>query len=380
MSLDLRSETYRTMAPVGDLSLARQPAYLLILVTILCVVLEAILATVPSLAQAHAALFTALQFACFCVFTLEYGARLWVAPVGSAERPLRAFGDYVFSFLGVVDLLVIIPFWLSFLFVVPNGGLILASFLSLLKLARFVPGLSLFVSVFRNEARALLAALIVMIVLLIISSGVMYLLESPGQPQVFASVPHTLWWGIVTIASVGYGDMTPLTPFGRILAGFLMLLGVAVFAVPAGILATGFAKELRRRDFLVTWKTVAQMPLFSSLDASRIAEISRLLTSQIVPPDTVIVRRGDPAQAMFFIMEGEVEVEVSPRPIRLKGGHYFGEIALLKDMERTATVISITEVQLLVLSVKDFRRLLEENPQVKTAITCVAETRLNSES
>jgi voltage-gated potassium channel len=380
MSLDLRSETYRTIAPVGDPSLARQPAYLLILVAILCIVLEAILATVHSLAQAYAGLFSALQFACFCVFTLEYGARLWVAPLGSGERPLRAFGDYVFSFLGLVDLLVIIPFWLSLLFVVPNGCLILASFLCLLKLARFVPGLSLFVSVFRNEANSLLAALIVLIVLLIISSGVMYLLESPGQPQVFASVPHTLWWGIVTIASVGYGDMTPLTPVGRILAGFLMLLGIAVFAVPAGILATGFAKELRRRDFLVTWKTVAQMPLFSSLDASRIAEISRLLTSQIVPPDTVIVRRGDPAQAMFFIMEGEVEVEVSPRPKRMKAGQYFGEIGLLKDMERTATVISITEVRLLVLGVRDFRRLLDENPQVKETITRVAEARLNSGS
>jgi voltage-gated potassium channel len=143
---------------------------------------------------------------------------------------------------------------------------------SLAKLARFVPGLGLFISVFRNEARSLLAALIVVIVLLILTSGLVFVLEFPVQPQVFASIPHTLWWGIVTIASVGYGDMTPVTPLGRGLAGIFMLLGIAVFAVPAGILAAGFAKELRKLDFMVTWKTVMQMPLFSGLDANVIAE------------------------------------------------------------------------------------------------------------
>jgi len=118
------------------------------------------------------------------------------------------------------------------------------------------------------------------------------------------------------------------------------------------------------------------MPLFSGLDANSIADISRLLTSEIIPPDTVIVRKGDAAQAMFFILEGDVEVEISPKPTLLTAGQYFGEIALLKDVERTATVTSLTEVHLLVLGVKDFRRLIEENPQIKEAITRVAETRL----
>jgi voltage-gated potassium channel len=157
-----------------------------------------------------------------------------------------------------------------------------------------------------------------------------------------------------------------------------MLLGVATFAVPAGILATGFAKELRKRDFIVTWKTVTQMPLFTGLDAHVIAEISRLLTTQIIPPNTVIVRKGDPAHAMFFVMEGDVHVEVSPRPIRLTAGQYFGEIALVKDIERTASVISISEVRLLVLDVKDFRRLLKNHPGLRETIIRVAESRLAS--
>jgi voltage-gated potassium channel len=380
MSLDLREETYKTLAPFGAPSLARHPAYLLILVAIFLVVFEAILYTVPSLAQSCGRIFKVISFGAFSVFTLEYGVRLWVSPVGSHKNPLRAFGDYALSFLGLVDFLVILPYWLSFLLALPDWCIMMASFLSLIKLARFVPGLGIFISVFRNEGHSLLAALIVLLVLLILASGVIYTLEYPRQPKVFASVPHTLWWAIVTIASVGYGDMIPLTPMARILSGFLMLLGIAVFAVPAGILATGFAKELRKRDFLVTWKTVSRMPLFSGLDANAIGDISRLLSSQIIPPDTVIVRKGDVAQAMFFILEGDVEVEVSPRPTRLTAGQYFGEIALLKDVERTATVISITEVHLLVLGVKDFRRLIDENPQIRETITRVAESRLAASS
>jgi len=376
MSLDLREEAYKAIAPVGDPSLARHTAYLLILVAIILIVLEAILSTVPDLAPSCGRIFKAVSFGAFSVFTLEYAVRLWASPVGSHGSPFRAFWDYAFSFLGLVDFLVIFPYWLSFFFGVPHGWIMMASFLSLIKLARFVPGLGIFISVFRNEGHSLLTALIVLVVLLILASGVIYALEYPYQPLVFSSVPHTLWWAIVTIASVGYGDMIPLTPIARLLSGFLMLLGIAVFAVPAGILATGFAKELRKRDFLVTWKTVSRLPLFSGLDANSISDISRLLTSQILPPDTVIVRKGDAAQAMFFILEGDVEVEISPKPVRLTAGQYFGEIALLKDTERTATVISITEVHLLVLGVKDFRRLIDENPQLKAAITRVAESRL----
>jgi voltage-gated potassium channel len=380
MSLDLKEETYRTIAPVGDPSLAGHPAYFLILLAILSIVFEAMLTTIPSLHQSYRAIFKVISFGAFSLLTIEYAVRLWVSPVRSNKRPAAAIVGYAVSFLGVVDLFVVLPYWLSFLFPVPDWCVMMAAFLSLLKLARFVPGLGIFISVFRTEGHSLLAALIVLIVLLIFAAGTIYVLENPGQPEIFASVPHTLWWAIVTIASVGYGDMVPLTPAARILAGFLMLLGIAVFAVPAGILATGFAKELRRRDFLVTWKTVSRMPLFAGLDANAIADITRLLTSEIIPPDTVIVRKGDMAQAMFFILEGNVEVEISPKPIRLTAGQYFGEIALLKDGERTATVISITEVHLLVLGVKDFRRLIDENPQIKTAVTRVAESRLAASS
>jgi voltage-gated potassium channel len=216
----------------------------------------------------------------------------------------------------------------------------------------------------------------VMVVLLVFASAVMFGLEREAQPQVFASIPHTMWWTIVTMATVGYGDVVPITAAGKLFGGMVMILGIAMFAVPAGILATGFASELRKRDVVVTWQTVAKVPLFAELDAARIAEIARLLKREIVPAKYVVVRRGEPAEAMFFIMSGELEVDLQPQPRRMGPGHYFGEIALLRDTVRTATVTTITECQLLTLDVADFRRLLDAHPQLRASLMRVAEERL----
>jgi voltage-gated potassium channel len=208
----------------------------------------------------------------------------------------------------------------------------------------------------------------------------MYLLERDAQPDVFTSIPKTLWWAIVTIASVGYGDMTPVTVLGRIFGGLVILIGIATFAVPAGLLATGFAAELRKRDFVVTWRAVAQVPLFAGLDAVVIADIARLLRPEIVPPRYAIMRRGDAADAMYFILSGEVEVELAQGAVALRNGQFFGEIALLHDRPRSATVTAVTECQLLVLEVQEFRSLLQRYPQIDAAIRKVAAERQPSEA
>jgi voltage-gated potassium channel len=154
-----------------------------------------------------------------------------------------------------------------------------------------------------------------------------------------------------------------------------MLLGIAMFAVPAGILASGFAEEMKRRDFVVTWQVVAGMPLFAKLDASRIAAIARLLRPEIVAANRIIVHRGESAHAMYFIMEGEVEVDVQPTPVRLKPGQFFGEIALLRDLHRTATVTAVRECRLLTLDVTDFRNLMAQYPDLKRQVELVAAER-----
>lgn len=347
----------------------------LIVVTVVAAALE----TVEWLVEGARTLFVLIEVGAVTVLSLEYALRLWAAPErepGKTDDPWGARLRYVISVSGVIDLLAILPALVALVAPINPDWLRVLRLLRLLKVARYTPALALFAAVLRNERRPLLATLLVVAVLLVLESAVMYVFEREAQPKVFASIPHAMWWAIVTIATVGYGDMYPVTALGKVFGGLVMVLGIALFAVPAGILATGFANEIRKRDFVVTWHTVAKLPLFAGLDAARIAEIAHLLKRQIVPAQFAIVRRGDPADAMFFIMSGQVQVDVQPTPVRLGPGQYFGEIALLKDSVRTATVTTLSECQLLSLDVADFRRLVDAHPNLKAAMTRVAEERI----
>ncbi|HYP68530.1 MAG TPA: cyclic nucleotide-gated ion channel [Thiobacillaceae bacterium] len=342
-----------------------------------------VLGTLPELGGFNRQLIRYVIGVTTIIFTIEYVCRIWVAPEADLNAKTRAWSarwHYLRSFLGVIDLLVILPPYVSLVLPLGHDYANLLMLLALLKSARYAKSLSLFAAVFRNEGRSLLSGMMAMMVLLVLVSGVMFVLERSAQPDVFRSIPHAMWWAIVTMATVGYGDIIPITPLGKVFGGFTMLLGIAMFAVPAGILANGFATEIRKRDFIVTWQTVAGVPLFESLDATRIADIARLLKTQVLPARRVVVRRGEAADAMFFIMSGEVEVDVQPTPVRLGKGKYFGEIALIKDVVRTATVITLGECRLLSLDVNDFRRLMLQYPDLKSAIEHVADERLQHQA
>lgn len=359
----------------------RRPVSALLVTAVTASVVAAVLETVPG-PPVPPRLLSAVEYAAVALLTLEYLLRTWVAPERDprgAARPWIPRLRYLRSPHGVIDALAVLPVYLHLVVPLPADWYRVLRLLRLLKMARHAPGLSLFAAVVRNERRALLAGLLVMVVLLVVAAGIMYALEREAQPVAFASIPHALWWAIVTLGTVGYGDVVPVTAAGRLVSGMVMILGIAMFAVPAGILAHGFASEIHKRDFVVTWRAVARVPLFSTLDAGRIAEIAGMLKRQVVPAHHVIVRRGGPGDALVFIMGGEVEVDVAPHPVRLGPGQYFGEIALLRDSVRTATVTSLTECQLLVLEVADFRRLLEAHPDLKATIIAMAERRLRGD-
>ncbi len=376
MTESVRSRCYQALVNTGVHVPERLVVSALIVATIAVSVAATMVRTLPELDPEVAAVAAALGFAVNLLFTLEYVVRLWAAPEADpALAPSRARLAYARSFLGLVDLGVVLPVWLGQFGMLGLEWAMIAGLLPLLKLTRHAPGLGLLATVIRSEARVLSAAFMVMVVVLVIASGVMYVLEHESQPSVFRSVPHSLWWGIVTVATVGYGDIVPITAGGKVFAGMTMLIGIALFAVPAGILATGFAAEIRKRDFIVTWQSVGRVPLFAGLDAGRIAEIARLLKPEVVPSGAVIVRRGELAEAMFFIMDGEVEVEVEPAPVRLGAGQFFGEMALLQDGRRTATVRALADCRLLALGVRDFRRLVEANPDLAAQLDKVAESR-----
>ena len=352
----------------------------ILIASIMTSVLGAILFTLPDLTDLHRQILRIALAINLSLFTLEYSFRLWTAPEASPtgpDHPWQARLTYALSFLGLLDLFVILPIFSWLLIPQEQHVYNFVGLLALLKSAHYAQSLQLFATVFRNERKALLSYLVVLMVLVVLFSTVIFVLERDAQPEIFRSIPHAMWWAIVTMSTVGYGDMMPVTPLGKMVGGFTMILGIALFAVPAGILTNGFAAELRRREFVVTWRTVASMPLFKSLDAIRIADIAQLLKAKVVPARQVVVRRGEMADAMFFIMSGSVEVDVQPEPIHLGEGQYFGEIALLKETPRTATVLTVEECTLLSLDVRDFRKLMDRYPEIREAVAQVAEKRLH---
>jgi voltage-gated potassium channel len=337
-----------------------------IMVAIIARIAAVMLQTVPVFVPYDAALQQVIDVTSI-IFMVEYFLRMWVETGTSVRRRTGNMLGYATSFMGVVDLLVFLPFVAERFFDINPDFLILPESLAVLKLTRYAPGLGLLVNVFRREARALWAALITLIVALVLTSSLMYVLEHRAQPQMFYSLPDTVWWGIVTMSTVGYGDMVPATPFGKFIGGIFMLLGIAMFAVPAGLLASGFSEELKNNEFFVTWQTVAQVPLFRRLDAELIASIARLLQPKKVPANSVIVRRNDRALALYFVMSGEVNTDTDP-DIRFTEGDFFGEVALMNDIRHNATLIAVTETRLLILGVADFRKLIRDNPDIQAAL------------
>ncbi len=161
------------------------------------------------------------------------------------------------------------------------------------------------------ERKALAATAILLFGAVLFSASAIHIAERDAQPENFGSIPAAMWWAIVTITTVGYGDVTPVTLAGRMIASVTMVMGYVMLGLPVGIVATAFAEEIHRREFVVTWSMVASVPLFRTLDATAIAEIMRYLSAQSVPAGTLIVRRGDMAQSMYFIAEGEVAASAS---------------------------------------------------------------------
>ena len=251
----------------------------------------------------------------------------------------------------------------------------LVGLLWMLKFGRYSSGLALLGRVIRNAGESLLSVLLGFVILMVIAATLMYLIEGPVQPEQFGSIPLAMWWAIVTLTTTGYGDVTPVSFAGRVLGGGAMICGIGMFALWAGILASGFADELRRREFLRTWDLVAKVPFFSELGADAIAAVARLLKTRQFATGQTVMRRGEPGEAMYFVVSGEVEVRLDPKPVRLSADHFFGEMALISGEPRTATVVAVQPCVLLELDVADFRQLAGDRPELLRAIAAEAQRR-----
>lgn len=217
-------------------------------------VLSVILQSVPELNQEYSVLFRQVEIASALIFTVEWILRVWSCVERSDLARLsaiRARFSYILSPLPLIDFIAIVPLYLSIFDVVGAQSLIALRLLRLLQLVRFFTPLVILWRVVRSEAPAMLGAIFIIIVLIIIASSGMYLVERDVQPQAFGSIPAAMWWASVTLTTVGYGDVTPITVIGRVIGVLVMILGIGLVALPAGMLASRFSEEsqLRRAEY-----------------------------------------------------------------------------------------------------------------------------------
>jgi voltage-gated potassium channel len=320
-----------------------------------------------------------VEFAAVAVLTLDLLAQGLNAAL---NRPGRSRAAALFDYLrtpgGIIDLVAALPFWVTQIWPIPFDLLTALGLVRFLKLARYSPALATLESVIARESRQLRSALFIMLMLVLTASTALYLVERGENPQAFGSIPEAMWWAAVTLTTLGYGDVVPISPLGKFLAGCTAVLGVGMFALPASILASGFAEEMKRRSFLQTWRMVARVPFFAELDADQIAAIGNLLRFIAASQGDVLIRAGEIGDRMFFIVSGIVTVDLGGgRTTTLEDGDFFGEIALLHKARRTATVSARTRCELLALDLKDFRHLLQGMPHVAEAIAKTARERLH---
>jgi voltage-gated potassium channel len=338
----------------------------LVLVNVTAVVLE----SVPSIASEYSRWFGTIELVSVVVFTLEYGLRLWTAvehmPYADST-PWAARWRWATSPSGLIDLFAVLPFYLVLF---EHADLDLRAFalfrlVRFFKLVRYSSGLTSLAEAIYAERQALLATLLILSGLVLTMATLMYLAERHVQPDRLGTIPDAMWWAVVTLMTVGYGDVVPITPIGKVIASITAVMGFAMLALPVGIIATSFSDVIHRREFVVTWSMVARVPIFANLSAAEIAEIMQLLDSRMARRGEVIARRGDKADAMYFIVAGEVEVEMQDNDnVRLSDGDFFGEIAILTGDVRNATVRACAGTQLLVLKAHDLERLMDRVPEI----------------
>lgn len=216
----------------------------LIVLNVVAVILE----TVETVLASYRWAFEAFDAFSVGVFTIEYLLRMWSCTAdGRYSRPVRGRIRFFLTPLALVDLIAILPFYLPLVTTVDLRVLRAMRLLRLFKLGRYSTSLQTLGNVLRKHRGELVVTLFVLLIMLVIASTLMYFAEHRAQPDAFSSIPAAMWWGIVTLTTVGYGDTYPVTGVGKLLGAVIALLGIGMFALPAGILGSGFAGEIDRR-------------------------------------------------------------------------------------------------------------------------------------
>jgi voltage-gated potassium channel len=329
--------------------------------------------SVPRLALTYRTGFQVFEITSVVIFTIEYGLRLWTAPEDPrySSEPVRGRFRYALQPYMLIDFFATAPAYIALF--IPFADLrILRLFrlFRLLKIARYSPAVATLIHVLSLERRALFGTLLLLLCLMCMSAEGMYIIEGQAQPNVFGNLPNCMYWAIITLTTVGYGDTTPITAAGKIWAGLTAVIGLGMFAIPVGIIASAFVTEIHRRDFVVTSSMLAHIPLFKDIDLDVMSELMLSLRAHMIAQHSPIVVEGENANAMYFVVSGEAKAKSAAFGVRrtLRAGDVIGGDAALSGKLHEWTVFAHTPMRLLALSSQDLAVMSRKFPRFRRKI------------
>lgn len=216
--------------------------YTLIVLNVVALILE----SYQDIDKKFHSLFYAFEIFSVIIFTIEYFVRIWVSDKTKEDKKERL--NFAFSTMGIIDLIAILPFYLPFIFPFDLRILrILRLFrlLRIFKLSRYSKSLKTIRYIFKETKAELSITVFVTFVLMVLSSTLMYYIEHDDQPEQFASIGDAFWWAVATLTTVGYGDVYPITPWGKLLSGIIALIGIGFVALPTGIISSAFIEKIQ---------------------------------------------------------------------------------------------------------------------------------------
>jgi len=249
MSKSAKQKVLRTLDKADDKNIVSKRFDQFIMALILLNVAAVIVETVDSIHSQYELVFEYFEIFSVIVFSVEYIIRVWACTaLERYKHPVWGRLKYMVSVEAIIDLLAIIPFYLPLLINHADGRIVrvlrLFRLFRIFKMGRYSLAFGLITTVIKKRREELVVTLTLLIILLIFASTLMYYIEYEPDKPGFQSIPETMWWGVATLTTVGYGDVYPVTALGKVLGAVIAILGVGLFALPAGIIAGGFESEL----------------------------------------------------------------------------------------------------------------------------------------
>lgn len=245
----LKHRTYEILEPGKGVDTLSQCFQVFLIGLIILNVAAVILESIQALLSQYFELFLIFEIFSIAIFTIEYILRLWVCTENPEyQRPIQGRIRYALTPFAIIDLLAILPFFLPFLIPVDLRFMRVLRVMRIfraLKLIRYSDAFSLLSRALKREKYVIAVIVLILTVLFLFASTLMYYAEYEAQPEVFASIPHAMWWAVVTLTTVGYGDIYPITVQGKVLGSIIAVIGIGLFALPAGVFAAGFIEEVK---------------------------------------------------------------------------------------------------------------------------------------